>query len=71
MVELRDGTSFELDIGDRGIGLQDMVLLEKINEQEIIQNLQTRNNRYSKIIFLKLKIVHKNSGKSGNFRFFY
>ena len=43
MVELKDGTSFELDIGDRGIGLQDMVLLEKISEDSIINNLQIRN----------------------------
>ena len=29
--------------GDRGIGCQDMVLIEKMSENEIIENLRTRN----------------------------
>ena len=38
--------------GDRGIGCQDMVLIEKMSENEIIENLRTRN----RFLFLLLTI---------------
>jgi hypothetical protein len=38
----KHGTSFELDLGDRGIGLQDMVLLDEISEKKILDNLGER-----------------------------
>ena len=39
---LPNGTSFELDLGDRGVGLQDMVLIDKMDEKCIINNLKIR-----------------------------
>ena len=36
------GTSFQLDLGDKGTGVQDLVLLEKITEEAVLENLRKR-----------------------------
>ena len=36
------GTSFQLDLGDKGTGVQDLVLLENITEEAVSENLRKR-----------------------------
>ena len=37
------GTSFQLDLGDKGTaGVQDLVLLENITEEAVLENLRKR-----------------------------
>lgn len=41
-MNIPNGTSFAHDLGDRGVGLQDMVLIDELDEKFILKNLHQR-----------------------------